>query len=274
MATDPPLTDYLIKRSRPLLGTFVEIAVAGTNPSPVHAAIDAAFDEIARIHELLSFHSAQSELTRLNREGVTGVELPPLVIRVLHLARLIGLLSGGRFNCTVGGRLVNAGVLPDHGFRNFLETGVPHDMEIHGNTCRLHRPVLVTLDGIAKGFAVDRAIRELKRRGIAAGSVNAGGDLRVFGDLTIPIHLRLRDGPPRLLGFLKQAALATSTADSDPTFPGMIVAKADSIPERGPWTVIATSAWRADALTKVAASCESSERDELLTRLGGRLVFP
>jgi Membrane-associated lipoprotein involved in thiamine biosynthesis len=33
--------------------------------------------------------------------------------------------------------------------------------------------------GIAKGFAVDRAVKALRRAGVS--SVNAGGDLRVFG---------------------------------------------------------------------------------------------
>ena len=273
MATEPSPPDPLLKRSRPLLGTFVEIAV-GTHPPEAHAAIDAAFAEIARLHELLSFHSPHSELSRLNLAGSRGMSPSPLTLRVLRLAKLIGRLSGGRFNCTVGGRLVRAGILPDHGFREFLETGTPDDVEIDGNVCRLRRPVLVTLDGIAKGFAVDRAIRALKRHGIAAGSVNAGGDLRVFGELAIPIHLRLPDAPPRFLGFLKQAAMASSTTDHDPGFPGMIVAPGNPSPQPGPWTVIATSTWRADALTKVAAACEDHERHALLASLGGRLIHP
>src|ERR671935_3250985 len=37
------------------------------------------------------------------------------------------------------------------------------------------------LDGIAKGFAVDRAVEALQHAGIRDGVVNAGGDLRVFG---------------------------------------------------------------------------------------------
>jgi thiamine biosynthesis lipoprotein len=43
-------------------------------------------------------------------------------------------------------------------------------------------PVIVDLGGIAKGFAVDRAVEALRRCGVSSGFVNAGGDLRVFGD--------------------------------------------------------------------------------------------
>src|SRR5437773_2883272 len=68
------------------------------------------------------------------------------------------------------------------------------------------------LDGIAKGFAVDRAVECLQDAGIAAGVVNAGGDLRVFGDELEEIYLRLPQRPAQLLrlGHLRNAAIATS----------------------------------------------------------------
>src|SRR5437764_6578478 len=52
-----------------------------------------------------------------------------------------------------------------------------------------------SLDGIAKGFAVDRAVECLQDAGIAAGVVNAGGDLRVFGDAPQEIYVRLPQDP-------------------------------------------------------------------------------
>jgi len=39
----------------------------------------------------------------------------------------------------------------------------------------------LNLGAIGKGFAVDQAIRELKKIGIKSGLINAGGDLRSFG---------------------------------------------------------------------------------------------
>src|SRR5207237_6464818 len=69
-----------------------------------------------------------------------------------------------------------------------------------------------SLDGIAKGFAVDRAVECLQDAGIAAGVVNAGGDLRVFGDAPQEIYVRLPQDPAQLvrLGALRDAAVATS----------------------------------------------------------------
>src|SRR6266849_2916838 len=85
------------------------------------------------------------------------------------------------------------------------------------------------LDGIAKGFAVDRAVECLQDAGIAAGVVNAGGALRVFGDPLEEIHARLPQRPAQLLriGQLRNAAIATSgrTGLVDPlSAPGRIAA--------------------------------------------------
>src|SRR5690242_18736158 len=55
------------------------------------------------------------------------------------------------------------------------------------------------LDGIAKGFAVDRAVEALQAEDVASGVVNAGGDLRVFGELYEDIYVRPPDKPDTLV---------------------------------------------------------------------------
>jgi thiamine biosynthesis lipoprotein len=77
---------------------------------------------------------------------------------------------------------------------------------------RFRRRVIVDLGGIAKGFAVDRAIEALKDHGVAAGIVNAGGDLRIFGPASQLIHVRHPAEPARIAGAvrLRERAMATS----------------------------------------------------------------
>ncbi len=53
------------------------------------------------------------------------------------------------------------------------------------------------LGGIAKGFAVDRAVKILKCAGRHAGIVNAGGDLRVFGLESELVHFAIPSEPMR-----------------------------------------------------------------------------
>jgi len=40
----------------------------------------------------------------------------------------------------------------------------------------------ITLDGIAKGFIVDKAVEKLRKRGVKHALLNAGGDIRTIGD--------------------------------------------------------------------------------------------
>jgi thiamine biosynthesis lipoprotein len=77
---------------------------------------------------------------------------------------------------------------------------------------RFRRRVIVDLGGIAKGFAVDRAIEALKGNGVVAGIVNAGGDLRTFGSRPQLIHVRHPAEPARAAGMvrLRERAMATS----------------------------------------------------------------
>jgi FAD:protein FMN transferase len=255
-----------------MLGTFVEVGVQ-SRCGALTEAVDAAYSSILEVQALLSFHDVQSDLSRLNAARGEEVVLHPLSLRLLRLARAMTRASGGHFNCTVGGALVRKGALPDHGFASFLDSGEADDIELRSNKARLRRPVLITLDGIAKGYAVDCAVRVLGQRGIEAGWVNAGGDLRAFGDMVLPVHRRETDGTHTALGGLTNAAIATSRVGVRPNkeYPAWIIG-APYRPVPGIWSVMARTAWRADALTKVAGTAGDGERYTLLRRLGGRLL--
>ncbi|MEY2853128.1 MAG: thiamine biosynthesis lipoprotein [Pseudomonadota bacterium] len=272
----PEQAPVLQRRLRPLLGCYVEVAVAALRPgAQADAAIDAAYATMQRVHDSLGFHSPASELTRLNQARGRAVRLTPLALRVLRLARAMTTLSAGAFNCTVGGALVSAARLPDHGGGPYLQHGEAADLILTSGRAQLRRPVLVTLDGIAKGYAVDAAIACLKRSGVLAGWVNAGGDLRVFGDCTLPLRIRSAGAPAAATWGVRNAAVASSGGQPGDAgdFPGLLVdGSGTALAEAGCVSVIATRAWRADALTKVAACTTGRHRDELLRRLGGRLV--
>lgn len=238
-------------------------------------AIDRAFAVLDQAHWAWSFHSRQSELTRLNSRPGDRVPVSAATARLLRLARAVTSASGGAFNLTVGGQIVIRGGLPDHGGPLPIPCGTALDVEIGTGWARLARPVRVTLDGIAKGFAVDLAVEAMHGDGVKGGWVNAGGDLRVFGRSSLVVHRRESNGEYAPLGSLSCSAMATSIVSdgTDSDFPACLVAT-DGVPYQGLHTVIARTAWRADALTKVAANCEASVRAAKVSRLGGRLVEP
>lgn len=260
-----------LRRARPLLGTFVEIQVEAAARTTGMAAIDQAFAVVQAVHERLSFHSPDSELTRLNQSPGQWQPLSPLGWRVLALARAMTRHSGERFNATVGGELVRLGHLPDHG-GGCLPQGSAADIELRPGAARLRRPVRITLDGIAKGYAVDRAVLALKCAGVEQGVVNAGGDLRLFGHEAQPFLVRGPAGQVLAQGEGINLAIASSSGNAHHAsrFPGYLVGSSEQ--RDNGWSVCARYAWRADALTKVAACAPAVSRAAEVERLGGLLI--
>ena len=174
----------VVERARPLLGTYVAIRVRGLTDARAHRAIDAAFEEIASIHARMSFHEPESDVSRLNREAIhRPVTVDPRTVEVLRLARQFGEHSRGCFDITVAAQLVDWGILPRPDCPQRPDPrGCWRDVELLvGGAVRFHRAVWIDLGGIAKGYAVDRAIECLYRWGAPQCSVNAGGDLRILG---------------------------------------------------------------------------------------------
>jgi thiamine biosynthesis lipoprotein len=265
------MSESMQRVMRPVLGTFVEVGAKASG-----TAVRQAFAAMEAVQHSLSFQDPDSELSRLNRCGGRSVRMSLLALRVLRLARAMMVASRGLFDCTLGGMLVHRGHLPRHSDAAFLDAGTDADIEIRGSEARLLRPVLITLDGIAKGYAVDRAIQVLRAEGAGGGWVNAGGDLRVFGDCTLAVQRREANGTLCALGALSHAAIATSSVAGHPDawFPGWLVRANGGAAAGGVVSVLAHRAWKADALTKVAAFAPLADRETVLSRLGGRLVQP
>jgi FAD:protein FMN transferase len=228
------MTSVELRRCRPQLGTFVAISARGPDRARLERAMTAAFDTIARLQALLCTHDAGSELSRLNRQvGSAPLQVGTHLWRVLRTAAGLARETDGAFDATLG----------SGGFELLA-----------GRRVRLAPGARLDLGGIAKGYCVDRAVQALRRRGARAGLVNAGGDLRAFGDAAYPLHLRHPGDARRLvaLGELRESALATSASygagnDRRSLRRGADLTSGLSISVRAP------SAMLADALTKVVA---------------------
>ena len=201
-----------VRRCRPLLGTFVEIQAFGTSHADLEGAVEAAFLAIAQVHRLMSFHDSESDVSRMNRDAChKRVHVHPWTWRVLKSAQEFTRNTNGIFDVTMAGQLVKWNYLPRCSSR--FNRGSWRDiiLETAGHV-RFHQPLLIDFGGIAKGFAVDRAVDVLKRNRVVTGIVNAGGDLRVFGSAAQLVPLRHPAKPQRAAGVVKlrQRAIATS----------------------------------------------------------------
>jgi FAD:protein FMN transferase len=245
-----------IRRCRPLLGTFVDVACQGS-PND----IDRAFAAIEKVHRLMSYHEPTSDVARMNRDAShEPVKVHSWTWCVLKCALEFSTNSDGIFDITIARQLVKWDYLPRPAKR-FCGCGSWRDIVLD-DACRVRfrRPLIVDLGGIAKGFAVDRAIEALKNNAVVSGIVNAGGDLRSFGAASQLIHLRHPAEPTRIAGAvrLRERAMATSgiyfgRRKYRGTYVGPLLdgRTGQSARELISVSVAATECMVADALTKV-----------------------
>jgi FAD:protein FMN transferase len=180
-----------MRRARPLLGTFVEVEACGLAEPALERAVSAAFEAIERVHRLMSFHDPESDLSRLNRYAVSApVAVDSWTAKVLHRARVLFNATNGLFDCAVGYEAMQRGLLPSQDLGH-VEGGTFSAVQfMSDNRIRFSARIALDLGGIAKGFAVDRAIAVLRTHGVREALVNAGGDMRVIGETGQPVYIR------------------------------------------------------------------------------------
>ena len=260
-----------------MLGTFVEISATEASSS----TIEQAFSAMAHIHRLMSFHSADSDLARM-RTATWGepVCVARETVAVLKLCQKLWRDTGGLFDVAVGASLVAEGYLPScPSFPAARLDGTTGDLEVRSDgTVICHRPMLIDLGGIAKGYAVDRACEVLLADGAKEILVNAGGDLRHAAGPQVEIVIRDQKGRAVNRLLLENGALASSdnSRSRRRRWTGRLQSPhrgrgGCAVASRSVTTVLSPTCAMADALTKVAIA-----DGRLATRIaragGGRVV--
>jgi FAD:protein FMN transferase len=78
---------------------------------------------------------------------------------------------------------------------------------------RFRQPgIRLDLGGLAKGYAVDRAVSVLLQAGVNSGLVNAGGDLRAFGADSFIVEIRDPSNPGNTVARFPVGNLALATS--------------------------------------------------------------
>jgi thiamine biosynthesis lipoprotein len=180
--------EYKVTKTRLAMGTYVSMTAIHSSRDEAEEAIGLAFQEVDRLCGLLSRHDAASPVAQLNAMGYlknAPLEVLELVARSLRHHRQ----SGGVFDITVKPILdlyqerFAAGEKPDdHDLRAVLNKVGSHKLGLADGGVRFGREGMgITLDGIAKGYIVDRASMFLADRGVRNHLINAGGDIRTSG---------------------------------------------------------------------------------------------
>lgn len=182
----------LVRRKLPIMGTIAEVVVVCTDGvDEVHASesIDSALDALRDTNRLMSRYEQTSDVGRANLAAAgTSIAVAPQTRYVLEQAKRWARATGGRFDPCLGGmtRLWDVTVrttLPTQEELRQAELESPWSaLELADDSIVLaHEQARLDLGGIAKGFAIDEAVRALREAGISHAFVNVGGDLFAMG---------------------------------------------------------------------------------------------
>lgn len=175
--------------TRPEMGLSFRIVLYADSPERAKRAADAAFARIQQLNDILSDYDSDSELSRLSMSSGQGRVVPVSadLWRVLEASQKMSARSGGAFDITVG-PVVNLWrkarrekKLPDPerlaaaralvGYQNLR-------LDPRGRTARLEvAGMRLDLGAIAKGYAVDEALKVLRTNGVTRALVAGGGDM-------------------------------------------------------------------------------------------------
>jgi thiamine biosynthesis lipoprotein len=180
--------EYKVTKTRLAMGTFVAMTAIHSSKDEAEQAIGLAFEEIDRLNSVLTHFETSSAVGTFNAAGKLAdppAEVLELVARSLYFNRE----TNGAFDITVK-------PLVDLYKNSFAGDRKPTDVEIekvlkHVGSENLHfqsgslvlskSDMSITLDGIAKGFIVDKASEVLAANGVHNHLINAGGDIRTSG---------------------------------------------------------------------------------------------
>lgn len=181
---------YKVSKTRLAMGTFVSMTLIHTSKDQAQEAMALSFEEIDRLTRLMSRFDQTTAISQLNREGSVK-DLPPEIIYVVGRALEYYHLTHGNFDISVK-PVVDLFMEKFAGGNNNQPTEIElkqalkligsDKIELNNRNIHFLKPEMgITLDGIAKGYIVDKASKILAGHGVKNHLINAGGDITTMG---------------------------------------------------------------------------------------------
>ncbi len=278
------------RREDAIMGTRIYVELWLQDATQGQAAIDAVIASMHEVDEMMSTYKPQSQLSRVNdRAALEPVTVDRELFDVIRASLEFSRLTDGAFDVTYAsvGYLYDfrarqrpteaqiAAALPGVNWRHV-------QLDPAALTVRFQRPGMrIDLGGIAKGYAVDRAIGLLRARGVEHAVVSAGGDSRIIGDrFGRPwiVGIRHPDDPQRVVTRIPLVDTAMSTSgDYERYFDDQGVRYHHIIdPKTGhsaskvrSATILAPTAMQTDGLSKTAFVLGADEALKIIERIPG-----
>lgn len=175
------------------MGTVVTIHIVGGSApdrAAEHRAAERALGWFREIERVCSRFQPTSEVSALSSRVGEPVPVSPMLFAATHFALAVAEETDGAFDPTLGSFLESAGFNHEHrsgwpvriapasdGHATFRDV----QLDPEARTIRLERPLLLDLGAVAKGLAIDMAVKQLLDDGYENFTVDAGGDLYFAG---------------------------------------------------------------------------------------------
>jgi FAD:protein FMN transferase len=178
------------KRTDAIMGTRIYVEIWDTDSAHGEASIDAVMAEMRHIDDLMSHYKPESQLSQINQHAADApVVVDKELFDLIKLSTHYSEITEGAFDITYAsvGYLYNypkhirpteeqiKAALPAVNWRNMKFDDAHHSVFFE------HKGMRIDVGGIGKGYAVDRGIEILQKRGIQHAVVTAGGDSRIIG---------------------------------------------------------------------------------------------
>jgi len=218
---DSLIANEVATETRLLMGTVINIKAVGLDQKAASFAINACFDRMAELESVMSRYKPESQLSQLNQTGSLK-DANPSLISIIQNSQELSQLTDGAFDITVKPLLdlyQASDTLPgEEQILNVISLVDFRKLDVDNQAVSFQQKGMsITLDGIAKGFIVDKGVAILQGFGFKNVMVEAGGDLMAFGEKSPSSPWKIGLQAPRAeMGDLiatfniKNQALATS----------------------------------------------------------------
>lgn len=220
----------MVEDSCVAMGTVIDIKAlsrSGDDAAIVRKALSAAMEEIRRIEDIFSVYDSKSEIAHVNRLAAgVRLRLSDEAYDLIRSALEFSEKTSGSFDITVKplvdvwakSREENRLPSPERIKEALSKVGCRSvALDPSSRTIAFRKNGMgLDLGGMAKGYAVDRAVAVLKMRGVKNAIVNAGGNIYCMGMRSKGRRWKIGIRNPRnkdltvMTMFLKDNAVSTS----------------------------------------------------------------
>jgi thiamine biosynthesis lipoprotein len=278
------------------MDTWVNVQVVSDQPrAAIEPAVQRALGWFETVERICTRFDPNSEVMHLLGQIGRPVRVSTLLFEVAAFALDLAAQTAGAFDPTIGATMEQLGFVTNYRTREVVDShigadnGSFHDVRLDraARTIRLRRPLVLDLNAVAKGLAIDLAVQELAP--FPDCCIEAGGDLYVKGKNVAGENWQVGIQHPRAEGLLartlqlSEMAVCTS-GDYERRAPGanpeshhiLDARTRQPVTDLASVTVVAPTAMAADGLSTAAMALGCERGLDFLQEqgVGGLLVTP